>query len=93
MSGALTTSIKGTPERLTSTRLYESPLGDGRCCNLATSSSKWTRLMPTRTCAATDVQVQAAVHGQGEVILGYLVALHQVGVWVVLPVELGVGRD
>ena len=35
------------------------------------------------------VDLQVAVEGQGKVILGYLVALHQVGVWVVLAVKLG----
>ena len=39
------------------------------------------------TSVAFDIQV--AVNGDGQIVLGNLVALHQVGVRVVLPVELG----
>jgi hypothetical protein len=49
MSGSETISISGTPERLTSTRLYGSPVAESvACCRRAVSSSRWTRVMPMR---------------------------------------------
>ena len=42
---------------------------------------------------AVGLNVQMSPVGYGHVVLGDLVALHKVGVGVVLPVELGAGGD
>ena len=38
------------------------------------------------------LDLQTPLDREGEVILGYLISLHQVGVGVILPVELGIFR-
>ena len=42
---------------------------------------------------AVGLHVEMPANGDGHVVLGDLVALHQVGVGVILPVELGAGGD
>ena len=54
---------------------------------LPASSSMWTRVMPMRLCAPSDLDVHAAVLGQRLVVLRDLVALGQVGIEVVLARE------
>jgi hypothetical protein len=48
---------------------------------------------PDALADAVHLDLQPAVAGERQVVLRYLVALHQVGVGVVLAVELGVLRD
>ena len=49
--------------------------------------------MPTRGRCAVDLNVEVTVDAQRQVVLGYLVPLHEVGIGVVLAVELGVFGD
>ena len=56
------------------------------------SSSRWTRVMPMRLVCAVHLDLEPAVLADGQVVLGDLVALHEIGVVVVLAVELGLGR-
>ena len=49
--------------------------------------------MPDVVGAAAGLEFQAAIQGQRKVVLGNLVAFHQVRIGVVLPVELRVFRN
>ncbi len=47
MSGSVTISMSGTPERLKSTRLIRSPIGPSPWTSFAVSSSRWARVIRT----------------------------------------------
>ncbi len=47
MSGSVTISISGAPERLKSTRLTLRPSGSVAWTSFAVSSSRWARVIPT----------------------------------------------
>jgi hypothetical protein len=55
-SSSPTISIRGTPARLRSTRLWGSPAVSVRCISLPVSSSRWTRRMRT-TCSPLWVRM------------------------------------
>ena len=46
MSGSVTISMRGMPERLKSTRLTRSPIAPSPWTSFAVSSSRWARVIP-----------------------------------------------
>jgi len=59
MSGLLTISISGTPERFMSAKLAACPEESVPCTSRAVSSSWWTRSMPIRrTVPSTSTSIQ-----------------------------------
>jgi hypothetical protein len=87
MSGSVTISTSGVPVRFRSMKLR---VPFSSWMSLPASSSRWARVMPTFLPLSISTQPLAR---EGQVVLGDLVVLREVRVEVVLPVELGVGRD
>ena len=61
MSGLLTISISGTPERFMSAKLAALPSLSVPCTSRAVSSSRCTRSIPIRRDLAVDLDVDPAV--------------------------------
>ena len=89
MSGSLTISISGTPERFRSIEVHSLLSGRPSCRLLPASSSRCTRVMPIRLGPLAAFDFDVAVFGQRLVVLRNLVALGQVGIEIVLAREDG----
>ena len=89
MSGSVTISISGAPERLKSTRLTLRPSAVVAWTSLAVSSSRWARVMPTVNGPSEVSMVSRPARRERQVVLADLVALGQVRVEVVLAVPAG----
>ena len=85
MSGFDTISISATPERLRSTKLM---VGCWSCSDLPASCSRCRRSMPTVIVSPARARRRdLALADDRLLVLADLVALRQVGIEVVLPVE------
>ena len=86
MSGSVTISMSGAPERLKSTRLTLRPSASVAWMSLAVSSSRCARVIADRERAVGRVEGQPAHRRERQVVLADLVALGQVRVEVVLAI-------
>ena len=89
MSGSVTISISGAPERLKSTRLTLRPSASVAWTSLAVSSSRWARVIADGERPVGRVEGQPPERRERQVVLADLVALRQVRVEVVLAVPAG----
>ena len=87
MSGSLTISISGTPERFRSIEVHSLLSGSPSCRLLPASSSRCTRVMPIRFGPFARLDFDVAVLGQRLVVLRNLVALGQIGIEIILARE------
>ena len=77
-SGWLTISMSGTPLRLKSSAVIRSESASPSCSDLPASSSRWTRMMPTRRVPPRGLELERAVGRQRAIVLRDLVPLRQV---------------
>ena len=95
-SGSVTISTSGVPPRLKSTSVAVAPWSrpDAATCTFfAASSSRCARVIPIVIVAVRGRHGELPVRAERLVVLADLVALRQVGIEVVLPVEDGAVGD
>ena len=81
--------MRGTPERLTSYQSVGLGAVAGDVLELGHILFQVDALDADACCVAVELDIEVAVEGDGVLVLGDLVALHEVGVGVVLAVEAG----